>query len=103
MQKMNKKIVCADGFSMSVQAGGGSYCEPRVDDAQEYTEVEAGFPSAYESLLAPYAENEEDYTGTIYGWVPADIIVIVCAKHGGVVSGDLPNGVICLGASNESR
>jgi len=103
MKKLNEMIVCADGFSMSVQAGSSSYCEPRVDGAQKYTEVEVGFPSVYESLLAPYAENEEDYTGTVYGWVPADIIVTVCAKHGGVVAGDLPNGIHYLEANNESR
>tara|TARA_Y100000310_G_C20469182_1_gene709133 strand:- start:605 stop:916 length:312 start_codon:yes stop_codon:yes gene_type:complete len=103
MKKLNEKIVCVDGFSMSVQAGAGSYCEPRVNDAQKYTEVEVGFPSDYESLLAPYAEDKEDYTGTVYGWVPADIIVTVCAKHGGVVTGELPNGVHYLEANNESR
>ena len=88
---------------MSVQAGASSYCEPRIDGADKYTAVEVGFPNDYESLLASYAEDKEDYTGTVYGWVPAQVIVDVCAKHGGVISGDLPSGVIYLETANESR
>ena len=92
----NKRIECADGFSMSVQASKYNYCEPRIDNASEYTAVEVGFPSDYEPMLVPWVEDPEDYTGTVYGWVPVQVIVDVCAKHGGVVSGDLPSGVIYL-------
>ena len=92
----NKRIECADGFSMSVQASKYNYCAPRIDNANEYTTVEVGFPSDYESLLAPWAENPEDCTGTVYGFVPTQVVVDVCAKHGGVVSGDLPDGVVYL-------
>jgi len=92
----NKRVECADGFSMSVQASRFNYCEPRIDNAKAYTQVEVGFPSDYEPLLAPWVENPEDYTGTVYGYVPTQVIVNVCAKHGGVVSGDLPNGVTYL-------
>ena len=91
----NKIIECADGFTMSVQASRFHYCTPRIDDS-EYTAVEVGCPSGYESLLAPYAEDKEDYTGTVYGWVPVQVVVDICAKHGGVVSGELPSGVIYL-------
>ncbi len=92
----NKRIECADGFSMSVQASSFNHCGPKIDNAKAYTEVEVGFPNAYEPLLAPYAEDVKDYTGTVYGYVPAQLIVDVCAKHGGIVAGDLPNGVIYL-------
>ena len=88
---------------MSVQASRFNYCEPRIDGAHKYTKVEVGFPSDYESLLFSYAENEEDCTGTVYGYVPAQVVVDVCAKHGGVVSGDLPNGLPYLEIDNESR
>ena len=81
---------------MSVQASKYNYCEPRIDNANEYTAVEVGFPSDYESLLALWAEDPDNYTGTVYGFVPVQVIVDVCAKHGGVVSGDLPNGVVYL-------
>ena len=92
----NKRIECADGLSMSVQASRFSYCEPRVDNAKAYTEVEVGFPNAYEPILAPYAEDMEDYTGTVYGFVPVQLIVDVCAKHGGIVAGELPAGIAYL-------
>ena len=91
-----KRAECADGFSMSVRAGEYHYCEPRIDNASGYTTVEVGYPSDYEPLLTPWVENPDDYTGTVYGFVPVQIVVDVCAKHGGVVSGDLPNGVAYL-------
>ena len=78
---------------MSVQADAGHYCEPRVNGAEKYDSVEVGFPSDYEPLLAPYAEDNENYTGTAYGWVPGEVVRDVCAKHGGIVSGELPNGI----------
>ena len=99
----NKRITCADGFSMSVQASKYNYCEPRIDNAREYTTVEVGFPSAYESLLVPWVEDPEAYTNTVYGFVPVQVIVDVCAKHGGIVSGDLPNGLPYLEIDNENR
>lgn len=89
----NERIECADGFSMSVQASRFNYCTPRIDEAKRYTEVEIGFPNDYESLLVDYAEDKEDYTGTVYGYVPAEIVTMICVKHGGIVSGDLPNGI----------
>jgi hypothetical protein len=94
----NMKIKCADGFSMSVQASESNYCEPRIDNAAEYTEAEVGFPSHAEPLLMKYAENPAHPTETVYGWVPRDIITLVCAKHGGIVAGELPPGIALLGA-----
>ena len=82
--KLNEHIVCADGFSMSVQANGGAYCEPKVFDAEKYEAVEVGYPNAYEGLLAYY--------------VPAQVIVDVIAKHGGIITGELPNGIPYLKA-----
>ena len=94
----NKRIECADGFSMSVQASSFNYCEPRVDNASAYEAVEVGFPSSPESLLSSYAEDPSKPTETIYGWVPSEVVLDVLAKHGGVVSGDLPPGVIRIEA-----
>ena len=88
----NKSITCADGFKMSVQADERAYCEPREDD-QTYTEVEVGYPSAEESLLMAFAENADKPTETVYGWVPVTVVALVCAKHGGIVDGELPKGV----------
>ena len=89
----NERIECADGFSMSVQASRFNYCTPREDNARMYEAVEVGFPSDYESLLVEYAEDKENYTGTVYGYVPSDVVTLVCIKHGGVTAGQLPPGV----------
>lgn len=94
--KFNEKIQCADGFTMSVQGNERAYCTPRVNGAEEYTEVEVGFPNMVEELLLPYAEEPDNPRGTVYGYVPAQVIVNVIAKHRGIVSGELPAGIIHL-------
>ena len=98
--KLNKRIVCLDGFSMSVQAREGSYCTPRVDNAEQYTHVEVGFPSEAEEMLMQWAEDREKPTDTVYGWVPAQTIALVCAKHGGIIEGNVPPGVPHLWATD---
>ena len=51
-------IFCEDGFEMSVQAGDGLYCEPRVNlESGEYAACEVGYPSQKEELLMPYIED----------------------------------------------
>ena len=100
---MNKEIVCKDGFTMSVQANEGAYCSPRINDAAKYIRVEVGFPSQPESLLMEWADDPEKPTNTVYGYVPVSRISLVCAKHGGIVSGELPSGIVRLEANNESR
>jgi len=82
-------IVCADGFKMSVQAGSAHYCTPQ-NGRGPYSAVEVGFPSKAEPLLMKWAEDRDDPTNTVYGWVPADVVKRVIAKHGGMVGGQLP-------------
>ena len=91
--------VCADGFSMSVQANSTSYCSPRRDHANPYTSVEVGFPSKEEPLLLEWAEEPDKPTATVYAWVPVQVVTNVIAKHGGMVEGEVPHGVIPLVAS----
>ncbi len=95
---LNKKITCKDGFSMSVQASEYNYCSPRQDGAKRYHAVEVGFPSAKESLLIEYAENASEPENTVYPYVPAAVVSLVIAKHGGIVSGQIPNGIPYLKA-----
>ena len=87
-------VVCADGFNMSVQAHDGAYCEPRLDAQREYTLVEIGFPSWEEPLIMPWCEDDRDPTHTVYGYVPVDVVTNVIVKHGGMVEGEVPPGVI---------
>jgi hypothetical protein len=101
--KLNEEIVCKDGFIMSVQANHGAYCSPRIDDAPRYTQVEVGYPSHPEPLLLEWAENKDRPTNTVYGYVPADRISLVCVKHGGIISGELPAGIPVIKADDASR
>ena len=98
-----KRIRCADGFNMSVQANEGAYCTPRIDFAANYTEVEVGFPSQKEDLLMKWAESPDSPTETVYGWVPRTVITLVVAKHGGIVEGELPPGIPYLKANSQSE
>ena len=91
-KRLNEKVVCADGFSMSVQANQTAYCAPREDDAEQYSEVEVGFPTAKEPLLMQWCEDRTDPTGTVYAYVPRQSVINVIAKHGGMLSGELPAG-----------
>ena len=91
--KFFERCVCKDGFTMSVQANEGSYCEPRVSGAGHYDSVEIGFPSAKEPLIMDWAENPDSPTETVYGWVPASVVRKVIDKHGGMASGEVPPGV----------
>ena len=97
--KMNKNVVCKDGFTMSVQAGETQYCHPREADADRYTEVEIGFPNRPEDLLLEFAEDSDRPTETVYAYVPASLVTLVIAKHGGMVSGELPPGIPYLRAA----
>ena len=96
MYKRNKMVVCADGFFMSVQAHDGAYCEPRLDAQRKYTLVEVGYPSEEEPLIMPWCENDHQPTNTVYGYVPVDVVTNVIVKHGGMVEGEVPPGVIAV-------
>lgn len=96
------RITCADGFTLSVIAGPGVYCTPRpalldalpdglVSDAPRdylgpYTAVEVGFPSARPEPWAEWsqrAEDEDEPTSTVYGYVPVDMVRALIESHGG--------------------
>ena len=93
-----EKIICADGFEMSVQASKTHYCLPRESGAQRYEAVEVGFPTPAEELLMPYCDEPDKPTETVYGYVPVATVSIILAKHGGIVRGELPPGVPYLSA-----
>lgn len=93
-------IACKDGFKMSVIAGPGAYCIPRPDWRPmegeavfgyegPYTHVEVGYPSEQpepwegDDLWASHAEDGENPTGTVYGWVPIEMVASLIALHGG--------------------
>ncbi len=82
------KIICSDGFTMSVQVGYSLYSTPKKI-AKRYSAVEIGFPSEHEPVIEEYAEtfhqeDETDYTDTVYPYVPEAIVDKVLKKHGGI-------------------
>ena len=86
-----KNVICEDGFEMSVQASSFHYSTPKLDGFNTiYSTVEIGFPSESEELIAIYAENKSDLLNTVYPYVPALMVVAVINKHGGMISGELP-------------
>ena len=91
-----KKVVCADGFSVSVQASETSYCNPRVNGADKYSSVELGFPNMDDELISEYAEDPSHPCDTVYGYVPVGLVNLLIAKHGGIVEGTVPPGVVPL-------
>ena len=82
-------IICADGFSMSVQVGYSLYSTPKKI-AKRYSAVEIGYPSEPEELIkeyaefAPFDEDTTDYTDTVYPYVPVSVVDKVLKKHGGI-------------------
>ena len=87
--RVTERLKLADGNSMSVQASSGHYSTPRVRiDYEEYTHFEIGFPSKkYESIMS-YCEDPDDPTGTVYGYVPKNLIDEIVKKAGGVIIED---------------
>ena len=79
------RIVCNDGFSMSVQGSNALYCRPRVTQ-DWYDKMEIGYPSVEEIDIIEFAEDITNPTGTVYGYVPCELIEKVILKHGGINS-----------------
>lgn len=79
------RIVCKDGFSVSIQAHDGSYCSPRRAFAGTWTSMELGFPNARPpEYIMEYAENGDTPTDTVYGYVPVELIQQMLDEHGGI-------------------
>ena len=117
-QKVRPRIVCNDGYSVSVQASEHMYCEPRYTQWQNedgwqvingnywalstiprnfetdhfipYESVELGYPSEEDELINEYAEGD-NYTSTVYGCGPIKIVEQLIEKHGGFKGVDESN------------
>ena len=91
MFNFNPQIECHDGFTISVQAHAGSYCQRNAKG--KLVTVECGFPSTKpktpEFLL--YAESNNDYTETVYPYMPVEVVEAELKAHGGIAVGCLPS------------
>lgn len=83
IQENRPRLYCNDGYSISVQASSFHYCRPQLDGVQNYESVELGFPSKEDELINDYAEGD-DYTKTVYGYVPIEVVERLIEKHGGI-------------------
>lgn len=70
---------------LSVQASDTHYSAPRMIDLPCYSEVEVGYPSIRIDELMQYAEDADNPTETVYGYVPVEVIDDIARKHGGIV------------------
>lgn len=82
------KIECRSGLSMSVQASKYHYSTPRmnIQDTTVYTAFEIGFPSEPVEALREYAEDGDDLTGTVYPYVPYEVIQQIIEDNGGIAN-----------------
>ena len=83
-QEHRERLVCNDGFSISVQASQYHYCNPRKDGLDYYTSVELGYPNREEELLSEFAEDPDRLTHTVYGYVPVKVVDEIIRKHQGI-------------------
>ncbi len=82
------RLVCYDGFSVSVQHSSHHYCSPRIDFAEReglpFVSYELGYPSDEEPDLLEYAENRETPLSTVYAFVPASLVEWIVDQHDGI-------------------
>lgn len=78
------RIMCSDGFNISIQASSSHYCTPQTDEDVMFENVELGYPSDEDDLIKPYAECEDCLPGTVYNQVPVEIVDEMLKKHGGI-------------------
>ena len=68
-------LVCNDGFSISIQGGGGLYSTPNLK-SEKYSALEIGFPSEEDIIMV-------DSDG-VRGYVPVEEIEDMIERHGGI-------------------
>ena len=79
------RLVCRDGFEISVQAGEYHYCAPRNNEGPWDT-FECGFPSKPVPELKGWKERDEaPDERSVFGYVPSVTVMLTIEKHGGCV------------------
>jgi hypothetical protein len=84
-RRLAPRMLLADGVTLSAQVSHTHYCSPRVDNAPYYGEVEIGYPSVEIPDLMEFAEDAENPTSTVYGYVPVWVLDRIIENHGGIV------------------
>jgi hypothetical protein len=80
-----KAMVCADGFSVFVQAHHGAYCYPRSNEGP-WTQFELGYPSRPMPEMGEWIDGADiNDTQTVWGFVPIEQVSALIVRHGGLV------------------
>lgn len=83
IKKSAPRLWMRDGTNLSIQASDMVYSSPRKN-CGPYSNVEAGYPSRELKQLMPYAEDPDNPTATVYGYVPVEIIEEIISECGGI-------------------
>lgn len=78
------KIICNDGFGMSVQGHFGAYSFPRDDFADFYTNVEILIEGNGDTILNEFGRVEVYDTYTLYPYIPISYVIRCIESHGGI-------------------
>lgn len=93
-------IVCKDGFSISVQVHNGNYCASENGVRTfglDWKLVEWGFPSEPIDGEKYHAEDKDNTTDSVGGYVSVKLIDELCDEHGGIdLQATLQGGVDVL-------
>lgn len=92
-------VVCADGFTISVQASRYHYCAPRENDGP-WTNVECGFPSEAAPAIEDYKDGDDNDCESVFAGVPIELVEKLIASHGGMVIAESPAEQLQIGMNN---
>jgi len=103
-KSISKVVICKDGTQLSVQGSTTHYSSPRNNHGVYY-EMEVGFPTvAPPETWAKHFDGDwesGDLTGSVYGYVPVELIREFVELHGGIeTSGETWNCHYCLGTND---
>lgn len=98
-RSVNRRIVCADGFALSVQASPNHYANDSSDEAPywktdpapgqmpgvayPFTTFEVGNPTSELEPAEAWAHYDNDGT---WAWVPPQLVAETLDAHGGAVA-----------------
>jgi len=81
------RVCCKDGFSISLQVHNGNYCASENGTRTfglDWQLVEWGYPTEPIDPEKYNAEDKDDTTETVGGYVDVKLLDELCEEHGGV-------------------
>jgi hypothetical protein len=82
-EDLNKRLVCVDGFWLSVQGDRDKYSNPRLKEFNIYA-YDSMEIMASELLPQEFKDYQDGEGSRIYGYVPIEMIEKLLVDHGGV-------------------